>query len=229
MLIRYTEGGDGIERTMNDVLVPLFKAAPAYVLLALLLVWIVFKALPDSAQFFSELLPHRRKLARIRAILESIKAKAEAFEIAQKHNIQMKTSLEDALKNDLEAILGEQVRRPSARETNPFGVVFVEILYTIIVSIIAVIAVVGLIFSSSANANLKWSIELTIMSIISFLTSLVGGYAAWRISRDSLPRRKRLSFSYFLLTPAIAGIGGMAGALLGGILFEGVRRLLFLP
>jgi hypothetical protein len=64
---------------MNDVITELLKVAPTYVLIGLLLVWIVIKALPDSAQFFADLLPHRRRLSRTLATFEAIKAKTEAI------------------------------------------------------------------------------------------------------------------------------------------------------
>jgi hypothetical protein len=200
---------------MNDVLPQLLKTVPAYALIGLLLVWIVIKALPDSAQFFGDLLPHRRRLSRVRATLESIRAKAEAIEIAQKHDIQPTLSLGDAIKDDLDALLRGQARQAVAKDRGGVAATFVEVSYSILVSTVSVIAAVGLL--SSSSKDFRWENPFFPILAVVFAVSLAGCYVGIAASRD-ISRSKRLSIGSYLMTAACGFVGGLVGILIGVLL-----------
>jgi hypothetical protein len=209
---------------MNDVLSALLKTVPSYVLIVGLLVWILVKALPDSAQFFGDFLPHRRRLSRTRATLESIKAKVEAVELAKKHNIQLSSNLDDAIRDDLEALLGARVRPSAPRVRGRNGSRIVCVLYSIFVSLIVTLSMLGML--SSASKDFRWQNAFIPILLIVFTASLAGCYVGFTSSRE-ISGNGRLSIGSYILTIGIGYVGGSVGLILGAFLTEGADRLLY--
>lgn len=206
---------------MNDILAQVLKIAPTYVLIGLVFVWIVVKALADTAQFFGDFLPQRRRLSRTRAALESIKAKAEAVEIAQKLNLQLKSNLSDAIKEDIETLLGGPVRRSTLPTGGGVRDTVIEVLYSLVVSIAALLCMLGAVFNIQ---NFAWETRWIAPLAISFLASLVGCYGGRVMNRD-IERNASLTFGYFMFTAWFGLVGGLLGAVLGSFLLQGVLRV----
>jgi hypothetical protein len=202
---------------MNDALPQLLKLVPTSALIAFVLLWLLVKALPDSAQFFGDLLPHRRKLSRTLATVEAIKAKVEIFEIVQKHDIQSSINIGDAIRNDIDALLGEQKNKIFINKSDNRKINLAEIIYIVIISFASNIAVMGIL--SQSNTFVLDRATIFPFSF-SFTVSIFFCYAA-RAFLISLDATKRFSIVYVCCSLWLSFMGGLVGVLIGANLQDG--------
>jgi hypothetical protein len=199
---------------LNDILLELLKLIPGYVLFGLVALWILVKALPDSAQFFVDFLPNRRRQLRALVLLDVIKAKSEAFEIARKHDIQPPLTLEAAIKGELAALLGGQAPKLPPPIKGTTGKTAAETLFSLVVSALVVLAVLGL---ASKTKDFKFERIFLVPLAISFVAAMVGCYGARRLAVG-----ERLSFIYFIMASFLGFMAGLMGILIGTAITDGV-------
>lgn len=187
---------------MNDLL-QFSKIIPTSALVLVALVRVIVKALPESSQFFGDLLPYRRRLARTRASLETIKAKVDAIEIAQKYNIQPVSTVQEAVQGELGELLKRKIPKTIRSNTESFGVWLSKALYSLFIAALFIIFIFGAL---SSSRDFVWEHSLFIPLAVSFLTALIGS-----LNRPKASFSLHFDFEYLVVATFFGFIGGMLG------------------
>jgi hypothetical protein len=205
---------------VNDVIPQLLKVTPWYWLFGLAFFWIVANGLPSSVQFFGDLFPHRRRQSRTLAMLDTIKAKSVAIEIAEKHGIKPMITADEAMRGDIDRLLGTNHRVMPLRGAiaNRIGRT-IQVSYSVLVASLTVVAMFGMIVSSK---DFHWETTLYAPLACSFIGSLIGCY---NVRATAIEPSGSISL-YLMTTGGFGLIGGLAGLVLGLLLTQGVVGIL---